>query len=358
MTTREKAGTAGADEKRAAFPRMRVGRRWLNLIWTIPAAIVVLLALVGIALALRQIPAVEDFIARYPGTIERAEPQGFPVWLRWQHFLNIIFLFPIMRSGLQVLAGRPRLFWKLGQRPGDEWLRLNDEVEPGARVSPRHDAVALPTQLGLPGTRRSTASARWWHLTFVMLWLLNGVVFYIVLFATGQWARVIPTSLDVFPNALSAVLQYASLDFPEQRSWIAYNGIQLLTYFVTVFVAAPLAVITGMLQSPRISRAIGAAQSRVFNAEAARSVHSIVLGWFIVFTIVHVALVLSTGATENLNHITVGQNEAGPAGLVLFGVGALVVAVLWVIASPVTNRWPEKVQSVALKVLGPVAKWF
>ncbi|MCW4458897.1 cytochrome b/b6 domain-containing protein [Microbacterium sp. MPKO10] len=358
MTTPETAGRPEAEDKRAHFPRLRTGRRWLNLIWTIPAVAILLLVVVGIGVGLRQIPGVEDFIARYPGTGERAEPQGFPWWLRWQHFLNIVFLLPIMRSGLQILAGRPRLFWRLGQRPGSEWLRMNAPVEPGTRVSPRHDAVALPTQLGLPGTRRSTASARWWHLTITMLWLLNGVVFYIVLFATGQWVRVVPTSLDVFPNALSAVLQYASLDFPDQRSWVAYNGIQLLTYFVTVFIAAPLAVITGMLQSPRISRAVGAAQSRLFNAEAARSVHAIVLGWFIVFTIVHVALVLSTGAAENLNHITIGQSGTGPAGLVLFGVGVVVLAVLWVIASPVTNRWPDRVQAVAVRMLGPLSRWF
>ncbi|QPZ37662.1 cytochrome b/b6 domain-containing protein [Paramicrobacterium chengjingii] len=358
MTTRETAGTPGADEKRAHFPRLRVGRRWLNLIWTLPAAVVLLLAIVGIGVALRQLPGVEDFIARHPGTVERADPQGFPWWLRWQHFLNIVFLLPIMRSGLQILAGRPRLFWKLGQRPGDEWLRLNEQVEPGMRVSPRHDAVGLPTQLGLPGVRRTTASARWWHLTVTMLWLLNGIVFYIVLFTTGQWVRVVPTSLDVFPNALSAVLQYASLDFPDQRSWVAYNGIQLLTYFVTVFVAAPLAVITGMLQSPRISKAVGAARSNLFGAEAARSVHAIALGWFIVFTIVHVALVLTTGAAENLNHITLGHEGTGPAGLALFAIGVAVIAVLWAIASPVTNRWPDVVQAVALRMLGPLAKWF
>ncbi|GAB2524737.1 cytochrome b/b6 domain-containing protein [Paramicrobacterium agarici] len=358
MTTPDTAGMPGADEKRALFPRVRTGRRWLNLVWTIPAAVVVLLAIVAVGIGLRQLPGVEDFIAQHPGTVARAEPQGFPWWLRWQHFLNVIFLLPIMRSGLQILAGRPRLFWKLGQRPGAEWLRMNGPVEPGARVSPRHDAVALPTQLGLPGTRRSTASARWWHLTCTMLWLLNGVVFYIVLFATGQWTRVVPTSLDVFPNAVSAVLQYASLDFPDQRSWVAYNGIQLLTYFITVFVAAPLAVLTGLLQSPRISKAVGAAHSRLFNAEAARSVHSIVLAWFVVFTIVHVALVLTTGAAENLNHITVGHTGTGPAGLVLFAVGVVVLAVLWAIASPVTNRWPGAVQAVAVRVLGPIARLF
>lgn len=194
MTTRETAGKPEAEDQRARFPRLRTGRRWLNLLWLLPAVAVLLGVLVGVAAGLRQMPGVQEFIAAYPGTSPRAEPQGFPWWLRWQHFLNIVFLIPIMRSGLQILAGRPRLFWKVGQRPGQEWLRLNDAIEQGARVSPRHDAVSLPSQLGLPGTRRSSASARWWHLTVTMLWLLNGIVFYVLLFATGQWVRTVPTS--------------------------------------------------------------------------------------------------------------------------------------------------------------------
>lgn len=358
MTTRETAGKPGAEGQRAQFPRVRTGRRWANLIWTIPATVVLLVILVGVAMALRQVPAVQEFITAYPGATPRDEPQGFPWWLRWQHFLNIVFLLPIMRSGLQILAGRPRLFWRVGQRAGDEWLRMNSEVAKGARVSPREDAVSLPSQLGIPGTRRSSASARWWHLSFNLLWLLNGLIFYILLFATGQWVRTVPTSFDVVPQAVSAALQYASLDFPEQNSFVAYNGLQLLTYFITVFIAAPLAIATGLLQSPRIGRALGTAKSKLFNPEAARSVHFLVLGWFIVFTIVHVVLVLITGAAANLNHITIGAANASPAGIVLFAIGVVVLAVLWAVASPVTKKWPEKVQSVAVVVLGPFAKWF
>jgi hypothetical protein len=51
----------------------------------------------------------------------------------------------------------------------------------------KDDSVALPGQLGLPGIRHSIGLARWWHLGVDVLWLLNGAVFYVLLFATGQW---------------------------------------------------------------------------------------------------------------------------------------------------------------------------
>ena len=79
--------------------------------------------------------------------------------------------------------------------------------------------------------------------TLDAIWVLNGVIYWILLFATGQWTRIVPTGWDVFPHAVSVAIQYASLDWPLENGWVNYNALQLLTYFVTVFVAAPLAIL-------------------------------------------------------------------------------------------------------------------
>ncbi|MHB1172119.1 MAG: hypothetical protein ACYCZY_06440, partial [Lacisediminihabitans sp.] len=146
------------------LPRLRLGSRWVNLLWTVPLAGIVLLAGVAVAHTLRGVPAVQGFIDAYPGTIPTYPPQGFPWWLRWQHFLNVLFLVPIARSGLQIWAGRPRLYWRRPGTPGQEWLRIQKAIPAGRCWSPREDAVQLPGWLGLPGRRLSTGLARWWHL--------------------------------------------------------------------------------------------------------------------------------------------------------------------------------------------------
>jgi thiosulfate reductase cytochrome b subunit len=89
----------------------------------------------------------------------------------------------------------------------------------------------------------------WFHVSLNALWVLNGVVFFILIFATGQWMRLVPTSWDVFPNALSAALQYALLNWPVENGWVNYNSLQLLAYFTTAFIAAPLSLITGLRMS-------------------------------------------------------------------------------------------------------------
>ncbi len=37
-------------------------------------------------------------------------PQGFPAWLRITHYVNLLFLILLIRSGLQILVEHPRLY--------------------------------------------------------------------------------------------------------------------------------------------------------------------------------------------------------------------------------------------------------
>lgn len=350
------SSAGGGPSASAVFPTLRVGRRWINLLWMLPVVAVGFAVIIALAIWLRTIPSVESFIDHYPGSVPNDAPKGFPWWLRWQHFLNAIFLVPIVRAGLQLWAGRPRAYWRSPGSAGSDWLRMQRAMPETGGWPVRDDAVALHPLVGLPGPKRTGGVARWWHLSVTLLWVVNGVVFYVLIFSTGQWMRLVPTTWDVFPYALSAVIQYASLDFPTQDSWVAYNGIQLLTYFITVFVAAPLAIITGIMHSPRVTKRT--AGWRLFNGEVVRSVHLIVLGWFVVFVIAHVSLVLVTGAFENLNHITVGTTDSGPTGFILFAIFVVVGAVIWALLSPLTTKYPGVIEKGATRLLGPLARFF
>ena len=62
------------------------------------------------------------------------EPSGFPAWLRVTHYVNSLFLVLLVRSGLQILADHPRLYWNVHCTPGTEWLRLTPVEVPKDRV--------------------------------------------------------------------------------------------------------------------------------------------------------------------------------------------------------------------------------
>ena len=79
-------------------PHIRIGKRWINVLWALPIAALALIILIAVAQSLREIPAVEAFIQRYPGVAEGQPPVvGFPGWLRVQHYLNMFFMYFIMR---------------------------------------------------------------------------------------------------------------------------------------------------------------------------------------------------------------------------------------------------------------------
>ena len=252
----------------------------------------------------------QSFLGHYPGTTSLPEsaPVGIPAWLAWQHGLNAFFIFFIIRTGWQI---------RRGGRPTTYWQRHNSGLIRTKRP---------PTRLGLNV---------WLHLTFDSLWVLNGVLFYVLLFATGQWLRLVPVTWTVFPHAVSAALQYASLDWPMEDGWVNYNALQTLSYFLVVFVAAPLALLTGLRLSPSwTSRRLSA----LFPLRVARTVHVAVMIFFIGFITVHVFLVLTTGALRNLNHMFAAQQSDSWLGFAIFA-GALVVTILlWAAARPRVMR--------------------
>ncbi|MGN7779542.1 molybdopterin-dependent oxidoreductase [Mycolicibacterium sp. 22603] len=358
---REGEWAGGIADEPAAVPTIRIGRRWISTAWLVPLGIAALIVGVAIAQHLRQHEWMQEFIQRYPGTSAPRggiEP-GLPAWLRWSHLFNIVFMMFIIRAGLQILADHPRLYLNSGSTPGTAWLRLRgpipaDRLDPAdpARVwTAKDDSVSLPKWLGIPGVRHTIGLARWWHFTFDTLWLLNGIVFYVLLFATGQWRRIVPQSWDVIPNAASTMVQYLSLDFPVNDGFVAYNALQLTAYFLTVFVFAPLAFLTGILQAPAIAARFGFGAGPA-NRQVARSVHFLVLVWMVFFIAIHTIMVFTTGLVGNLNHIVFGTDTQSPWALVVYLVSMGVIIALWLLASPVTLRYPRVVQRVGRFAVG------
>jgi thiosulfate reductase cytochrome b subunit len=235
---------------------------------------------------------------------------GFPAWLAWQHFLNGFFLLLIIRTGWQV---------RTTTRPSGHWTRNNKGL-----IKTKNPPTKITLEL-------------WLHLTLDAPWILNGLVFVVLLFATGQWMRIVPTSWDVIPNALSAALQYASLNWPTDNGWVNYNALQLLTYFATVFIAAPLAFISGIRTSPAWPKK-APALNKAYPMELARAIHFPVMIYFVAFIVVHVFLVLATGALRNLNHMYGGSDDAGWFGFWVFVASVAVMVAAWFLARPLFLR--------------------
>jgi hypothetical protein len=292
-------------------PGTATGKR-SRLYWGVPAGLVAVVLVVLLAKWLRDLPAVTAFLVDFPGHSELpgGAPVGFPAWLAWQHFLNAFFLLLIIRTGWQV---------RTTTRPSGHWTRNNKGL-----IKTKTPPTKITLEL-------------WFHLTLDALWMINGVLFAVLLFATGQWMRIVPTSWDVFPNALSAALQYASLNWPTENGWVNYNALQLLTYFITVFIAAPLAFISGIRTSSAWPKK-AVALNRAYPIELARAIHFPVMIYFVAFIVVHVFLVLATGALRNLNHMYGVSDDSGWFGFWVFVASVAVMVAAWFLARPIFLR--------------------
>ncbi|MDH6423607.1 cytochrome b/b6 domain-containing protein [Aurantimicrobium minutum] len=263
-------------------------------------------AVILVAQWMRTIPEVAIFISNYRGSTPLPEgaPVGFPAWLGWQHFLNFFFLLFVIRTGWIIRSKkRPPAFWTPTK------FRLNKNT-PAQRMGLYH----------------------WFHIQMDFLWVLNGVIFIVMLFVTGQWMRIVPTSWDVFPNAASAALQYASLRWPLENAWVNYNSLQVLAYFVTVFIAAPIAIKTGLRLSPLWPKQ--GWLHRIFPENVARKLHVIVLFYFFIFIVAHVTLVFTTGALRNLNMMFAANDRTSWLGAGMFGLSVVVMVAGWFLMRP------------------------
>ena len=283
------------------------------------------------------------------------DPQGFPAWLRLGHWVNFFFLVLIVRSGLSILADHARLYWNNGCAPGTDWLRFTPVAVPTDRVwTAKEDARYLSPVLGLPGYRHTVGLARHWHFITVPFFLLNGAVFIALLFFTNQWQRLVPTSWQVLPDAWRIFVYYATFHLPvEPNGFFHYNALQQLSYFVVVFVLAPVSMLSGMAMSPAIENRFHWFPKLFGNRQGARSVHFLVTVAYVAFTIIHVAMVAATGLTRNMNHMGTGRDDAVSHTGLWIGAGVLLLTV----AAAVGAQWvswqrPRALQQTAAAING------
>ncbi len=291
--------------------------------------------------------------------LDTPPPEGFPSWLRVTHYVNFLFIILLIRSGLQILVDHPRLYWNVHCTPGTEWLRLTPIEVPHDRVwTAKDDSRYLSPWIGLPGYRHTIGMARHWHFLSVLFWVVNGFVYVALLFGTGQWRRLVPTSWQVVPDAWAYFVHYVTFHAPpEPDTFYRYNPLQQLTYFGVVFVLAPLAILTGPSMSPALTNRFKWYPNLPGNRQIGRSLHFLMMCAFVIFIVVHVAMVLLTGFIGNMNHIVVGTNDTRLVGVYLGLVGIGVVVAVNALANWLAWRQPRTVQHVAKSIVTPVM-WF
>ena len=231
-----------------------------------------------------------------PGTSIRRHGRVTRLW----HWINAVAVFVLIGSGLGISNAHPRLYWgAYGANFDHAWLEL-----------PRFQWwITIPSSYNLAISRR-------WHLFFALV-LGFALLGYMVWSLLNRHFRrdLALRRAELTPAHVAADVR-AHLDFrfhdPEHPR--AYNLFQKLSYIGVIFVALPLAILTGIALSPGMNAAWPWTLDLLGGRQSARSIHFIAATAIAAFTVVHLALVILAGVGNEVRSMLTGRWRVPPDG--------------------------------------------
>src|SRR5512135_3173013 len=292
---------------------------------------------------------------------------GFPLGVRLTHWFNFLFLSLLVRSGIAILAAHPKLYWNSDCLPGTEWIRFTRMKLPKDQLwTSKDEEEDYPAWLSLPGgiSNKTLGLGRYWHFTSALGWLVAGVLYLVILFATDQWRRLVPTSWQVFPEALRDMGMYLTLRTPSpgtSYSPTPFNALQQVTYFLVIAWLAPHQILTGLAMSPLIESRFPWYPRLFFGRQSARSLHFLGMVAFLAFLVIHLVMVVWHGFAREMNLMVLGRELGGDAwwhgaalGLAILA-GVVAVHALASVASEFRKRATHRVLAA---LVDPVRELF
>ena len=282
-------------------------------------------------------------------------PSFFPWWVVITHFLNIFFMVLLFRSGLEVLSAFPKFYWHDDCPPGREWLRLTKKTFAANSRRPwssLDEEESWSPLIALPG-RKKLGLGRHWHFLTVQFWVLTGAVYIAMIFASGYWHYLIPTSWSIVPDSIRSIGSYLQFHIPKTIPQQPFEPAQKLAYFLVIFVLAPLQIATGAAMSPSVLARFPW-YARLFGGkQGARSLHFLGLCAFAAFIVVHVFMVFVHGLPHEFVWIVLAGHGAQSLALATGLAALFMVVVLQVAITVFSLRRPRTTQRLLGVLVNP-----
>lgn len=212
---------------------------------------------------------------------------------RLWHWINAVAIFVLIGSGLGISNAHPRLYWgRYGANFDHSWWQL-----------PRFPAwLTIPANYNLAISRR-------WHLFFALVLAFSLLAYMIVSLVNRHFQRDLRVRrADVAPAHLAADAKaHLALRFHDPENPREYNAFQKLSYVAIVFVALPLAILSGLALSPAMVAAWPWLLELFGGRQSARSIHFLAMIAIAGFTIVHLALVILAGPVNEVRSMLTGK---------------------------------------------------
>ncbi len=252
-------------------------------------------------------------------------------WLRVTHWVNALCLAVLLMSGLQIFNAHPALYWG----------KFSDFARPLVAIFAGYDArmqphgmttilgrsfdttgllglstgpdgslndVAFPSWITLPA-ERDLATGRRWHFFFAWLLVLNGAAYLLWAFSSRHVKRDLLPARGELARVGRTFADHLRLRFPKGEEAKRYNVLQKLAYLGVIFILLPGMVVAGIAMSPAMDAALPWLPALFGGRQSARTVHFVFANLLVLFFLVHLVMVLLSGAWNNLRSMITGRYD-------------------------------------------------
>jgi len=254
---------------------------------------------------------------------------------RLTHWINVLALTLLLMSGLNIFGAHPALYWGQKSTFAHPWISIGAVEKPNGEMMGvtqigqakfnttgvlgysgqvgSREPVAFPSWATVPSFR-DLADSRHWHFFFAWLFVLNGLVYWLVGLGGGHIAKdLVPTKGDVAPrNVWHEIVTHARLRFPKGEAARRYNVLQKATYLGVVLILLPLMVLTGLSMSPGFNAAAPWLVDLFGGRQSARSIHFIAAWTIVAFVLLHLFMVVASGTWNNIRSMITGRYAIVP----------------------------------------------
>jgi len=261
------------------------------------------------------------------------EPRGGDVVMRHRlstrlwHWINALTLFVMLMSGLMIFNAHPRLYWgeyganydrawlQIGSRGDEGFLKVGDYRLETTGVlglwKDRQGVVkrrAFPWWATIPSSY-SLADGRIWHFFFAWVLVIAGLGYGMVSLLNRHIQRdLLPRGEELRLGHLwHEICDHARLRLPSGAGALRYNSLQKLAYLSVLFVLLPLIILTGLTMSPGVNAAWPWLLDLLGGRQSARSVHFLCAFGFVLFILVHIAMVILAGPINEIRSMITGR---------------------------------------------------
>jgi thiosulfate reductase cytochrome b subunit len=238
-------------------------------------------------------------------------------WVRVCHWLAAVSILALAVTGYVMLMTHPRLYWgEVGNSLTPPLLELpiSRNHRHGGWVGHEPILDGSPAVVSANRTYEILNQNGWGRsLHFLAAWsaVLTGVAYVLAGVSSGHLRRrVLPPASQIAPGHIWAdVVRHLRRQVPRATGGPDYGLLQKLAYSFVVFGALPLAVVTGLAMSPRVTAAVPALGGLFGGFQSARTIHFVAFVVLTLFALAHVVMVATTGFTRHMRGMTIGERR-------------------------------------------------